>query len=914
MATYRLQFNPKFGFKQAAEILDYLKILGISDVYASPIFKARPGSSHGYDMIDPLEINPELGGEKEFIPLASQIKKNSMGWIQDIIPNHMAYHSENCLLMDVFEKGEDSPFYSFFDIDWNHPYSGLKKRVLAPFLGKFYKEALEQRELQLRYENSRVTVNNYDLSFPLRIESLVHIFKTKQENLIRKIGENHPGLNNLLELIKNMDSVEDKQKVKQMIGELYQKNPQVGAHMDQCVKAYNKDSESLHPFLQLDKLLSQQFFRLSFWKVAMEEINYRRFFSINDLISLRMERPEVFDYFHSLIESYIKKGFFTGLRIDHVDGLYNPATYLKKLRDRIRDSYMVVEKILGPREKLCPCFPVQGTTGYDWMNQVNQLFCHSKHKDRFTEIYSAFSGIKEPYAELKADKKRLIIGKSMAGDIDNLARMVKKIADKSHTGQDFTSYGLKRALVEIMAHFPIYRTYNTPGSVSKQDEQAILKAVEQALPYVPALVHECSFIEKCLLMQIDEKKDKEIKKDIENFTVRFQQYTGPIMAKGFEDTLLYVYNRLISLNEVGGDPRQFGSSLPSFHEWNKERQKEHPFSLNASATHDTKRGEDVRARINVLSEMPDEWEEKIKLWRQTNSQYKSRVKGFLAPDANDEYFLYQTLVGSYPFKEHDFSQYKKRIRNYLVKAVREAKVHTAWIEPDHEYEQAFLDFFQSLMQPRTEFMRDFLPFQKRIAFYGIFNSLSQVLLKMTLPGVPDFYQGCEWWDLNLVDPDNRRPVDFRLRAESLKHMARNQIDEENLSRLWRDRESGQIKMFLIWKTMAVRKRFRMVFEKGEYIPLNVQGAKKNHLISFIRRYKDCWVMVIVPRFVSGLIREDQSISQAPWKDTQIILPSKAPCLWKQVFTGEQTTLEQRIKASSIFNTSPVHLYINKEES
>jgi (1->4)-alpha-D-glucan 1-alpha-D-glucosylmutase len=906
LATYRLQFNTKFGFNQAAKNLDYLKLLGISDLYASPIFKARSGSSHGYDMVDPLQINPELGGKKEFKKLASQIKKLQLGWIQDIIPNHMAFHSENRLLMDVFEKGKESLFYTYFDINWNHPSLGLNGKVLAPFLGQFYSEALEQGELKLSYKNGRVLVRYYELGFPLRVESLVQIFKHNLEILKQKIGEHNRDFHKLQELMNDFGSAEDKQKIKQMMSYLYQENSFVRAHIDRNVEAFNKSSESSQSFEKLDELLSQQFFRLSFWKVAMEEINYRRFFSINDLISVRMDRKEVFDYFHTLIWDSLKKGFFTGLRIDHVDGLYDPEAYLKGIRRRIGDKYIIVEKILGPQEKLASCFPVQGTTGYDWLNQVNQIFVRRQNEPRFSELYSHFTGLKTPYDELLVDKKRLIIGKSMAGDVDNLARIAQGTAHKIGRGQDFTLYGLKRAMVEVMAHFPVYRTYITPDSMRKEDKKAVQIAVQQARCCVPDLAHECSFIEECLLMHSS--------KDEEKFGLRFQQYIGPIMAKGFEYTLLYVYNRLISLNEVGGNPQQFGSSLQCFHKRNRERQSEQPFSLNASATHDTKRGEDVRARINVLSEMPDEWEEKIKLWCQTNSRFKTRVKGDLAPDANDEYFLYQTLVGSYPFESINFSSYKERIQNYLVKAVREAKRHTAWIEPDHEYEQAFLDFFNSIMEPGGEFVEDFSPFQKRVAFYGMFNSLSQVLLKMTLPGIPDFYQGCETWDLSLVDPDNRRPVDFRSHRKALKDIMENKEKTDHLARLWSDREKGQIKMFLVWKTLQVRKKFRGVFEKGEYLALHTAGAKKNNIIAFARRYRDNWILVIVPRFVSGLIQENQSLGQALWEDTRVILPSDAPQEWSHALNGKPQAFKHEIRASSVFKTGPVVLCLNKESS
>lgn len=903
LATYRLQFHSKFGFKKAEEVLDYLKELGASDIYASPIFRACSGSTHGYDMVDPLQVNPELGGEEELVRLASRAQKNGLGWLQDIVPNHMAFHPENQMLMSVFEKGRSSPYFSYFDIDWDHSYPGLKGRVLAPFLGEFYGEALEHGKLKLSYEKGLLRVNYYDLFFPLKVESLAQIFKKNLRYLKSSIGERSRDLNEFVEMTKSMDSAEKKDRVKQKLWKLYKESQAVRSHMEKNLAEYNKAGSPVS-FQLLDKLLSQQLFRLSFWKVAMEEINYRRFFNINDLISVSMEKPEVFDHFHTFLLEALEKGYFTGLRIDHVDGLYDPEAYLSRLRHKVGPCYLVVEKILGPEEKLPESFPVQGTTGYEWMNKVNQLFCNEGSRERFTRIYSRFSGEKEPYPKLTADKKRLIIGKSMAGDIDNLARLVKKASDEHPEGRDFTMYGLRRALVEVMAHFPVYRTYVKPGRIREEDRESVEKAAERACHHIPALAHECSFIKKCLLLKIDN-----------DFALRFQQFTGPVTAKGFEDTFLYGYNRLISLNEVGGNPGRFGLSLKEFHQWNKTRQQEHPFSLNASATHDTKRGEDVRARINVLSEMPGEWERKIKKWSRLNRPYKSSVKGDLAPDANDEYFLYQTLVGTYPFETGDLSVYHKRITEYLIKAVREAKVHTAWIEPDHEYEQAYVDFFNKVMLPEGGFIRDFLLFQQRAAFFGVFNSLAQVLLKITLPGVPDFYQGCELWDLSLVDPDNRRPVDFIRRQKILKEIIEDQNRPRFIKELWEDRQSGRIKMFVTWKALQVRRDKREVFEKGDYVRLSIKGRKKGHIIGFARRYQNNWAVTVVPRFTSGLIEEHQELSQADWQDTRVLLPSDAPRQWDEVLTGEELSFEPEMEmaASELFKSCPVVLLTNNKE-
>ncbi|MFO7866060.1 MAG: malto-oligosyltrehalose synthase [Candidatus Aminicenantes bacterium] len=920
LATYRLQLHPGFGFKETAAVLDYLELLGISDIYASPVFKARPGSRHGYDIVDPLQVNPQLGGEKGFLKLASELQKRGLGWIQDIVPNHMAFHPENSWLMDVFEKGRFSPYFSYFDIDWDHPCSSLKGRLLAPFLGKFYGEVLEAGELKLTYEAGRLAVNYHGLSFPLRIESLAWAFARNLEDLKNKTGEDHPdyikflGALLMLESLKNGEEIKRRDRpldmVKELIWELYRENSAIRAHMERSLKAFNHGADSPVPFQPLNDLLNRQFFRLSFWKVAMEEINYRRFFNINDLISLRMENPGVFTHFHSLVVDYIQKGFFTGLRVDHIDGLHNPEAYLKRLRKSAGNRYIVIEKILEEEECLPGSFPVEGTTGYDWMNRVNQIFCCRRSERRWEQLYSRFTGLKKPFPELAADKKRLIIGKNMAGDIDNLARCLKKVSERHPSGQDFTLYGLKRALVEILARFPVYRTYSTAGSVRDCDRKVIRKAVGEARRHIPDLTHECAFIQQSLLMEWEEDWDEHMRQAGEEFALRFQQVSGPVMAKGFEDTVLYVYNRLISLNEVGGNPERFGSGLESFHEWNRRRQKKHPLSLNASATHDNKRGEDVRPRIHVLSEIPEEWERNIKRWRRMNLEYKRLNKGSPAPDANDEYFLYQTLIGTYPFESGDLSLYRERIKEYLVKSVREAKVHTAWLRPDQDYEQAFVDFFEKIMRPDSEFIRDFVPFQSQIAGYGIFNSLSQVFLKMTLSGVPDFYQGCEFWDFNLVDPDNRRPVDFRHRYNKLCEIIKNDRKKGYVSSLWKFRRDGGIKLYLIWKVLRARKNFSAVFEKGEHIPLKTTGRQKNRVIVFMRRYKEKWILAAAPRFLTGLVKENQDLSQADWGNTRIILPDAAPRRWEHVFAGEERKLSRQVPAGDLFTDIPVSLCIS----
>ncbi len=918
LAAYRLQLHSGFDFKDTGAILDYLKDLGVSDIYASPIFQARTGSAHGYDIVNPQRVNSHLGGEEGFAELVSGLSRHKLGWIQDIVPNHMAFHPENHRLMDIFEKGKYSPYFAYFDIDWDHPYPGLHGRVLAPFLGKRYGEALEEGELILKYIDGRLTVNYFDISFPLKIESFSRVFKHNLDDLKNEMGEGHPDFVKLHNLFSDLDSFKNSGKnegrnvqlnlIKAGIWKLYRKNPQIRMHMDRRLETVNRDSETAVPFQALEELLNNQVFRLSYWKTAMEEINYRRFFNINDLISLRVEIPGVFEDVHFLVKEYLEKGYFSGLRVDHLDGLYHPADYLKRLRQISGDKYIIVEKILEEDETLPESFPVEGTTGYDWMNRINRIFCRDDPKGRWKKLYLRFTGIRKSYSELSADTKRLIIGKNMAGDIDNLARSVKKIAECHRSGQDFTMYGLKRTLVEILARFPVYRTYHSHESIREYDRNVIRAAVKAACRHIPDMEHECSFIEQCLLMQWDSSWEEEMKQNGKEFSLKFQQYSGPVMAKGFEDTLLYVYHPLISLNEVGGDPDKFGSDVGTFHAWNRARQQKSPFSLNASATHDNKRGEDVRARINVLSEMPGEWERKIRHWSKMNLRFKTQLQGNPAPDANDEYLLYQTLIGSYPFDTGRMNQYYKRIEEYLNKAVREAKVHSAWLRPDKDYERAFVHFFYKIMQSNSEFIRDFIPFQHRIAQYGIVNSLAQVLLKMTLPGVPDFYQGCELWDFSLVDPDNRRPVDFQYRKNCLNKIKDNECGEGHLARLWKERESGWIKLYLIWKGLRLRRICRKVFENGEYLPLRVSGSRKNSIIAFVRKNKTSWVLAAVPRLITGLMNEDQDPSQACWGDTGIALQAEAPALWENVLTGQVENLSGLIPAAVLFNHFPVALF------
>jgi (1->4)-alpha-D-glucan 1-alpha-D-glucosylmutase len=927
LSTYRVQINPAFKFKEAHQIVVYLSELGISDIYASPIFKARKGSTHGYDITDPNQLNPEIGGKEDFEELMREVKKCGMGWVQDIVPNHMAYTGENLMLMDILESGQGSVFFDTFDIEWNHPYESLKGKLLAPFLGRINGECLEKGEIKLRYDQSGLTFNYYSLRFPLKIESYGKVFTHDLGILKKKLGSDHPDLVKLfgvLYTLKNLPSREENNErydqirfVKRMLWELYTKNPEIKSFIDGNIDTFNGKEDNPDSFNLLENLLSEQLFRLSFWKVATEEINYRRFFNINELISLRIEDQDVFNHIHAFIFQLIEEKKITGLRIDHIDGLYDPTGYLKSVRERAEQIYIIVEKILAHEEELPPFWPVQGTTGYDFLNYVNGIFCKSKNEIRFDKIYATFTDFKVPYQELVSEKKRLIVGKHMAGDVDNLAHLLKRISSRDRHGSDITLYGLKRALVEFLAYFPVYRTYISHELFSHQDQSYIRKVIEKVKEKNPGLLYELDFIEKFLLLKFKEYISEEEKRQWIHFVMRFQQFTGPLMAKGFEDTTLYIYNRLISLNEVGGSPNIFGISMKTFHAFNTRRAHLWAHTMNTTATHDTKKGEDVRARINVISEIPEEWEKTIRHWIKMNRVRKRLIDGKNVPDRNDEYFLYQTLIGAFPFYDADYPVFIERIKNYIIKAVREAKVHTGWLKPDLEYENAFIVFIEDILtrSDQNEFPDALLAFQRRIAHYGILNSLSQTLIKITSPGVPDFYQGTELWDLNLVDPDNRRPVDFGLLKKYLGEI-RDRAHTDLIGfigELLSTKEDGRVKLFLIQRALLARESNKAVFQEGAYLPLKLRGRWKKHIVCFARLHDYSWTITVAPRFLTGLIKVGEyPLGPQVWDDTAIVIPRGAPKDWQDAITSRFVPGERTLRISDILRNFPVALLTGKE--
>lgn len=925
-ATYRIQFNPSFGFRAAEQIVPYLAELGISDLYASPIFKARKGSLHGYDVVDPNEINPELGTRGDLESLSEALNRHQMGWIQDIVPNHMAFCYENSMLMDVLENGEDSPYFHFFDIDWDHPDTTIKGRLLAPFLGRFYGTALEEGEIRLIYDSDGLGVCYYDLRFPLRIDSYAQVFTHNLPHLKAQMGEDHPdfiqflGMLHVLKTLSSDGEPEERRAhvkfIKRALWEFYCKHTNIKLFVDSNLRTFNGIRGEARSFNLLDDLLGQQLFRLSFWKVGAEELDYRRFFNINGLISLRVEDEDVFNHTHQLVMELFDKGILSGLRIDHVDGLYDPATYLQRLRERIPNAYMVVEKILDADETLPGYWSVQGTTGYDFINYVNGLFCDHINAQVFSNIYSSLTGSKKPYKELLQETRRLIIRADMAGDVANLAYRVRNISGRDRHGRDITLYALRRALTEVLAVFPVYRTYVNQAVVSNTDMQYIRQALERARADNPGLLNELMFLQRFLFLDFPEYLSEEERTNWIHFAMRFQQHTGPLMAKGFEDTMLYVYNRLLSLNEVGASPDRFGCSTAQFHAFNMNRFKIWPHALNATATHDTKRGEDVRARINVLSELPGEWRQNVRAWGKLNAARKKHIREMLSPDINDEYFLYQTVIGAMPFGESEHPQFLERIEDYVVKAVREAKVHTAWLQPDTEYEDAYVSFVESILTPTeaNAFFRELRRFQAKIAHYGVFNSLSQTLLKIAAPGVPDFYQGTELWDFNLVDPDNRRPVDFEHRRLLLREI-RDRVETDILALigdLLATKEDGRVKLFLVYQALNARKENADLFQKGTYIPLGVTGKFRKHIAAFARRYSSAWSVTVVPRFLTAVVADGGlPLGREVWYDTRVTLPEHAPSAWRNALSGRSLSSSRILWAGEVLEHFPVALLISE---
>lgn len=960
-ATYRLQFNSHFRFSDAREVIHYLGTLGISDIYASPYFKASAGSLHGYDILDQNSLNPEIGSEDEYEALVGELKQNGMGQILDIVPNHMCIEGQgNAFWMDVLENGPSSIYAGFFDIDWHPVKKELENKILIPILGDQYGAVLENGELRLSFEEGSFFVYYNDHKLPIVPKSYNDILTLRIEDLELELSAAAPQFQELMSIVtalrhlppiteEDQEQIEErcreKEVVKRRLWELYQNSNEIRAFIDGNVAIFNGTKGDPRSFDLLDTFLREQVYRISHWRVATEEINYRRFFDINSLGAIRVEDPAVFEKTHQLVFSLVAAGKITGLRVDHADGLQDPEDYFRRLQsacfirmyggiheeqqhtdngdeesdaavretyDRVvtadptyKPFYIIGEKILIKAEKLPDNWPVFSTTGYDFAIQVNGLFVDSSNAKLFETLYTRFMGHRIDLQTAVYDKKKLVMQVAMSSEINTLGNYLNRISEQNRHTRDFTLNSLIKSIVEVIAYFPVYRTYINSFEVSERDRQYIESATGRAKRQNPAISASVfDFVRDVLSLRFPDTMTDEHKPAWLDFVKRFQQITGPVMAKGVEDTAFYVYNRLVSLNEVGGSPERFGITLEAFHGQNIERCKSRPLAMLATSTHDTKRSEDVRARINVLSEIPEQWREGLSRWSRLNRKLKMIVDGKPVPSRNEEYLLYQTLVGTWPFcnpDEDEFTKFRSRIKEYMLKAMREAKVHTSWISHNSLREDAVLYFIDSILKEpgRNNFLHDFASFQRLTAACGIFNSLSQTLLKITSPGIPDFYQGNELWDFSLVDPDNRRPVDYLLRKTIQDDLLRKEAAEgilETAREVVATRNDGRIKLHLTGKALNFRRENRELFESGRYLPLNVEGACQEHVCAFERSVNESSVLVVVPRFCSRLIQDSSRLplGREVWQDTRIIQQfDTATSCYRNVFTGEILHLDHQ---------------------
>ncbi len=788
LATYRLQFNANFRFRDAISILDYLRELGISHVYASPVLASRSGSGHGYDVTDPTKIDLDEGGEEEFAALQAALEERGMGLVLDLVPNHMAASSENRWWMDVLEFGPDSPFASYFDIDWKPPSRTLENKLLLPFLGRPFGDVLNDGELHLGWQGSRFILQYGEQLFPIAPTTYMQILNSGANGKGAPLEGDSPMAQEWRGVLAVAQSIalgngglaaaDRRAKFEGMCDRLHQlliASAEAYAHMENTLAIFNGKPGTPASFNGLERILSEQHYRLAFWQTASDAINYRRFFSITDLVGVRADDPAVFDATH---QKAIRIGLSKscgGFRIDHIDGLREPVRYLKRLRERFSsqrperdDLYLIVEKILERDEWLPDDWPVEGTTGYDYLNFANRLLVDEQQAKKLEEIYSRWIGLSVDFEDLLYDKKKLIMRTLLGVEIRAVSRALAELARDDRYAREFHPTELAEALIEVTACLPVYRTYIQSLEVPETARKVISEAIESAGARRSTLPPEYfNFISDVLLLAAAEHIRPEQREARLAFVTRWQQFTGSIMAKGLEDTALYIYFPLASLNEVGGDPRVSRDDHSRFHELIAKRQKNWPDSMNATTTHDTKRSEDTRARIAVLSEIPEKWEAALRCWSRANNKFVHKANSEAVPDRNEEYLFYQTLVGVWPLHEDEWGPLVSRVQDYMIKATREAQVHTRWTRPNELHESAMRDFVAGVLDRKSnaEFCSKFGQFQQFTSSYGMLNGLSQTLLKTTCPGVPDCYQGSELWDLRLVDPDNRGTIDFERRRE-----------------------------------------------------------------------------------------------------------------------------------------------------
>ncbi len=946
-ATYRVQLHAGFRFRDASAILPYLERLGIGDLYASSYLKARPGSTHGYDILNHGEINPEIGSREDHDALANDLRERGMGLVLDTVPNHMCIASdENSWWTDVLENGPSSPYASYFDIDWEPLKRDIEGKILLPVLEDRLGLVLEGRRIEVLFEDGAFFIGHGGRRFPAAPRTYSLVLRPGLDALARDLPETSPDLIEIRSILTGIEHLpprwevdperlaerrREKEVIRRRLSKLASESAAVRGWIEGEVRAMNGVEGDPRSFDRLEAFLDAQPYRLAWWRVASDEINYRRFFDVNELAAINAQNEDVFEATHRLVLELVKDGLVTALRIDHPDGLYDPLGYLRRLQERrlrmiaeaamgtgpvteaaiaaareiaahdprspfARPLPLYVEKILEPGEALRDDWPVEGTTGYEFLGELSGLFVDSAAERRFDRLYTRFTGRSEPFEDLLYRSKKLIQEVTLASEVSVLGHELDRISERNRWWRDFTRKGLTDALREVIAAFPVYRSY-VRGGVGAEDRRVVESAVAAARRRNPAISGSLfDFIRDALLLEAPDGAGEEMREEMRRFASNFQQVTGPVMAKGLEDTAAYIHVRLASLNEVGGDPSRFGASVGEFHARNTESHARYPRAMLATSTHDTKRSEDVRARIHVLSEMPAEWQRRVFLWSRLCRRLKTTVAGEPCPTRNDEWLLYQSLVGIWPIETPGAEGREAiavRVRAYMEKATREAKVRTSWIQPDESYERATRDFVSRLLDAETgrAFLADFEPFALAVARLGAWNSLSQTLLKIGSPGVPDVYQGTETFDFSLVDPDNRRPVDYETLSRLLA-----EIETEAASGLGRLAASlaerpgdPRQKLFVAWRALRHRRESPGLFSEGEYVPLEAEGAARAHVVAFMRRDARREAIVIAPRLVAGLLEGGGGPpAGAPvWRDTRIVSRAiEADAKYRNVFTGE----------------------------
>jgi (1->4)-alpha-D-glucan 1-alpha-D-glucosylmutase len=872
-STYRLQLNAAFTFNDVSKMLDYLKNLGISHVYCSPYLQAAPGSMHGYDVVDHQRINEELGGEHAHQKFCDRLADLGMGQVLDIVPNHMAIGPKNRYWWDVLENGPSSQYATWFDIDWQSAEVKLQNRILIPVLGDQYGRILAAGQIQIEQDGDCFQIRYTDNIFPISPRSLATVLSKAAEfahdDTLGFIADSLSRLPvpDASDQALIHERHRDKAVIYGLLKRLCAEQSGVCASITTAIGAINSDHDIL------DELLNQQNYRLGYWRTADQELGYRRFFDVNTLVGLRMERQHVFDATHSRILDWIQRGVLDGVRIDHPDGLRDPQQYFARLRARAPEAWVIGEKILEPGEFLRDNWPIDGTSGYDFMNVCNNLLVSGQGLREFSGIYTNFTGESANFDIIAHDKKMSVEQEALGSDVNRLASLFVEICENNRDRRDYTRAEIRRAIREVAACFSIYRTYVVAerNEISDEDRSEITHAVTAAKEHrqdIDAGLFD--FIADVLTLRERGARESE-------FLLRFQQFTSPVMAKGVEDTVFYCFNRMIGLNEVGGAPGNNGITPSQFHEYCAHMQATHPITMTTLSTHDTKRCDDVRARLAVLSEMPREWKQALTRWSRMNAAFKSNK----FPDRNTEYFLYQTLIGAWPIS-------KDRLLAYMQKAVREAKQQTTWTQQNKEFEEALSTFIQSLLESE-KFVSDLGTFVNRITVPWQLNSLSQTLLRYIAPGVPDTYQGSEVWDLRLVDPDNRTPVDYEARQSMLDELKRGLSPEEIMQRA----PSGMPKLWVTYKALDLRRAHPAWFgAEAAYTPLEVSGPKKEHAVAFLR--SDC-VATVTQRLPFTL--NDR------WLDTALVLPKGQ---WLNQFTGAQLGGEQ-VRIRTLLSRFPVAL-------